>query len=187
MRSANRMNRLAALVNVALVTAPVLCPGLAAAAPAPVVESGTGGENARTIGRVTGGAFTTTASVRSFRWGASLVLAGPIGSGGGVGKAVFADLTFAKAIDSNSPGLMGAVGSGLHSPTMSLEIFAAGSTNVLIRYDLRDVLVVGVTTGDRGRSNGGQPIEEVSVTYARIQTTVGAVTVCHDVARNAPC
>jgi type VI protein secretion system component Hcp len=186
MRSVKRQNRMATLLNRALVITSLLCPGLTAAAPAPVVESGTGGENARVVGRVSGGVLSTTVNVRSFRWGATLALA-PIGSGGGIGKPAFADLTFAKAIDLNSPALMGALANGLHSPAMTLEVFSAGSTNVLVKYELSGVLVVGVTTGDRGRSNGGQPIEEVSVTYSRIQTTVGAVTVCYDVVRAERC
>ena len=178
--------RLAAGLSAALVATSWMYPMLAeAATPAPVVDSGTGGENGRIIGRVTGGGLAGTINARSFRWGATLAVSA---TGGAAGKPTFGDLTFGKLIDVNSPGLMNSVASGVHFPTLTLEVFTPGTTTVLVKYDLSDVLIVGVTTGDRGRPNGsGQPMEEVSVSYSKILTTVGIVSICYDIVRAARC
>lgn len=175
--------RLLATLSGALVAAAWLIPTLAAAAPAPFVDSGSGAANARTVGRVTG-VFSSVTNVRSFRWGATLAVSS---TGVPSGKPAFADVSFTKVIDQQSPQLLVSLVQGTHLPNVTLEVFQPGSSTVQVKYELSDVLVVGATHADPGRNNGGQPLEEVSLTFTKIQVTSGNVVFCYDIARAARC
>lgn len=159
---------------------------VASAAPPPVVESGTGAVNARTVGRVTISGVGQNINIRSFRWG---VASPPSTSGGGLPKPLFAEFYVTKAVDSSSPTLMSRTATGTNIPSVVIEVFTPGTTTVLAKYELSDARLSAVTDGDQGTSttSGGQPLEEVGFYYRRLKTTVGGVVHCFDQQTGTSC
>ena len=157
-----------------LVLASIFIPALALAAPPPVVDSGTGAPNARTLGRITIGGVGTNINIRSFRWGAT--------SPGGTGKPAFAEFYVVKAIDSTSPTLMLKLAQGANIPSVTIEVFSAGTTTVLATYELTTARLLAVTDADPGRSSssGGQPLEEIGIGYRQLRITSGGISTCYD-------
>jgi type VI protein secretion system component Hcp len=148
----------------------------------PTVESGSGSVNARVVGSFfASGLMLKPANVRSFRWG----LTAPATPG--TGRPTFAALSVVKAIDVETPGIMVHAAASRHFDTATLDVYASGTTTVLARYQFTDVTVSSVTHADPGRPTGGEPLEELTITYHRIQITVGASTTCWDLASNARC
>lgn len=167
------------------VVATWLVPTLVGAATAPTVDSGSGAPSARTVGRITGLLpGTSNNNVLSFRWAATM----PVSSSGvPSGKPTFADVSFTRAIDNQSPQLLVSLAQGTHFSAVSIQIFQPGTTTVQVRYDLSDVLIVGSNNADPGRNNGGQPLEEISLTFSKIQVTSGVVVFCYDRASGTRC
>lgn len=164
-----------------LVLASLFVPALALAAAPPVVDSGTGAPNSRTVGRITINGVGQNVSVRAFRWGAT--------SAGAGAKPAFAELYAVKAIDNTSPVLMLKLAQAANVPSVVLEVFTPGTTTVMATYELTNARVLALTNADPGRStsSGGQPLEEVGFSYTRIRITAGGAQTCYDITAGTSC
>lgn len=164
-----------------LVLTSLFLPAVASAAAPPVVDSGTGAPNARTVGRITISGIGQNINVRAFRWGAT--------SPGGTAKPAFAEAYVVKAIDNVSAPLMLRLAQGNNLASVVIEIFTPGTTTVMATYELTDARVLAQTNADPGRStaSGAQPLEEVGFSYRRVRITAGGSTGCYDVAGSVAC
>lgn len=178
----NRMNSSERRRIVGLVLVGLFMPAVAFAAAPPVVDSGTGAPNARTVGRITIAGVGQNINVRAFRWGATT-------PGGTPGKATFAEAYVVKAVDNVSAPLMLRLAQNNPLSSVVIEIFTPGTTTVMATYELTDARVLVQTNADPGRSSasGAQPLEEVGFTYRRVRITAGGSTGCYDVVSNVAC
>jgi type VI secretion system Hcp family effector len=178
----NRMNSLGRRRIFGLVLTSLFLPTMVFAAAPPVVDSGTGAPAARVVGRITIAGIGQNINVRAFRWGAT--------AAGGAARPVFAEAYVVKAVDNTSPLLMLRLAQGANLSSVVLEVFSPGTTNVLATYELTDARLAAVTDGDPGRSSasGGQPLEELGITYRRVRiTSAGGSTTCWDVVNGVAC
>ena len=89
------------------------------------------------------------------------------GSGGGVAKADFDDLTITKLVDSASPTLMLYCANGKHFPKAKIIARKAGGDSPLeyIVINLEKVFVSGYSTGG---TNGAVLTEQVKLNFAKV-------------------
>ena len=89
------------------------------------------------------------------------------GGGGGGAKPTFSAITFSKLYDAASPKLFESLVTGQHiaSATFSLRRPGAGSAS-LVTYKLSDVVV---TSYDQGNAKERPLLEEVELTFAKVQ------------------
>jgi type VI secretion system secreted protein Hcp len=104
--------------------------------------------------------------VLSFSWGVSSSSAGPIGSGGGAGKATFKDLAIVHAIDKASPQLLKACATGAHLKEATITHRKAGKGQYeFLVVKMNDIIITSVTHG--GATD--QPYAEtVSLAFAKV-------------------
>jgi type VI secretion system secreted protein Hcp len=103
--------------------------------------------------------------VLSWSWGVSNAGPASVGSGGGVGKATFHDLSFTHNIDKASPVLMQRCATGTHlkEATITHRKAGKGQQEFLI-VKMNDVIVTAVTNGD----SQGSHVETVSLAFAKV-------------------
>ena len=89
------------------------------------------------------------------------------GSGGGEGKASFHDLAFTHQIDKASPVLFQSCTTGTHFKEVNAVITSQGPDGnpvPVLRIKLTDVIISGYTQS----SDGGLPVETISLNYQNI-------------------
>jgi type VI secretion system Hcp family effector len=143
----------------------------------PAGPAGQGGgvpvENSSVIGKLTldgvqgGDPASTTIDLRGYSFEAK---ATPGNGAGSSGKTTFSDFSFVKAVDLSSPVLMRSIGLGRHYQTAKLEIYREGTMTVAETFVLDEVLLTSLESHDDG-SQGGVPLEDVSVSYEQISQT----------------
>jgi type VI secretion system secreted protein Hcp len=97
------------------------------------------------------------------------------GSGGGVGKVQLEPIVITKKIDTSTPKLFEALVTGRHLPAVQIDFVrqnGAGGDDVYYSVKLEQVIVTGVHQTDAGKA-GGQPLEQVSLDFQRIEITYG--------------
>ena len=106
--------------------------------------------------------------VMSFSWGLSQTGTMAFGGGGGAGKAQFNDFNFSSNMSKASPKLFLACATGEHIKEATLSGRRAGGDNKVdyLVIKLTDVLISSYQTGG---SNGGNPQDQVSMAYAKIE------------------
>jgi type VI secretion system secreted protein Hcp len=89
-----------------------------------------------------------------------------VGGGAGAGRPSFHDLSFMHKIDKASPLLMKACATGAHlkEATITHRKAGKGQQEFLI-FKLNDVIITAVADSDSG---DGNPVESVSLTFAKI-------------------
>jgi type VI secretion system secreted protein Hcp len=106
--------------------------------------------------------------ILAWSWGASNSGSFHQGSGGGVGKASFQDITITKYIDSASPTLMLYVANGKHFGTGKLIIRKAGEKPLeYLIIELEDILVASYSTGGSGGED--RLTENIGLNFARMK------------------
>ena len=110
--------------------------------------------------------------ISAFSWGVTNTTSVNLGagSGGGAGKASFQDFHFTKGIDSTSPKIFSAVASGEHIPSAIVDVYAPGSTDIVISYKFTDVFLS--SDQETGSGSSGFSSESVSLTFAKVEQTV---------------
>jgi type VI secretion system Hcp family effector len=141
--------------------------------------SGAGSDNQRVVGKISIHGIAEDIPVRSFSWGVHQIIAGGIGGGGGAGKADFDDLKFVKPLDASSPELFQTAATGEHISEALLTVYQEGTTNTLATYKLTDINISLDLHSDNGKSDTF-PLEDVALTYSKIEITVGGVTRGYD-------
>src|SRR5262249_15835693 len=111
--------------------------------------------------------------ILGFSVGASNTFSGPIGGGGGTGKANFQDFSITKLLDSFSLPMLLATATGEHIREVTIEVFEINAANPFAVYKLDDVVVTSDSAG--GSINGLQ--ESVTLNYGRFisDLTIGGV------------
>jgi type VI secretion system secreted protein Hcp len=102
--------------------------------------------------------------ISSFSWGVSNVTSNNTGGGGGVGKALFKDLTFTKGVTQLSQQLFQGCATGQHFPSVTIDV-TDKKGNVFYEIKLTDVLVSSYSVS----SGGDLPTETVSLNYGKIE------------------
>ena len=103
--------------------------------------------------------------VLSWSWGVSQPGTAASGGGGGAGKASFSDLNFTHNVDRASPLLMKACATGQHVKEATLVSRKAGKgQQEYLIIKMSDILVTGVQPSSAGQ----QPMENVSIKFAKI-------------------
>lgn len=149
------------------------------------VESGSGAENARNTAQLTVAGISGNINLRSFSLGnerAETAVGAP--------TAKFAPklLTIVKGTDANTPRLFNFAATGRNLATVTLVSAAAGISQA-VTYTFSNASILAHRVSDRGRPTDGQPLEEVTFTYSRVQISAGSpvVTSCFDFVQNASC
>lgn len=100
-------------------------------------------------------------NVQSYSWGAVQPGNMASGSGGGIGKASFNDLSVVAIIDKAAPAILKYCANGKHLPTVEISVCKAGGTQIeYLRITLNEVLVTSVNQG------AAKDSDAVLVTYA---------------------
>jgi type VI protein secretion system component Hcp len=167
---------------VTLVTASLRPSPAAAAVFVPYVDSGGSGMNNRNVGRITIANFNSgnAINVRSFRWGIT-------SAGNPAAKPQFSDLSVVKVVDSVSPATMAAATTAQRFATVTLEVFTPGTTTVFATYTVENAVFTGLVNADAGRTSGGQPLEEMSLSFTRITVNVNGVSRCWNLPTGTQC
>jgi len=106
--------------------------------------------------------------ILSFAVGASNTFSGPVGGGGGAGKANFQDFSITKLLDSFSVPMLLATATGEHIREVTIEVFEINGANPFAIYKLDDVIVTSDAAG--GSINGLQ--ENVTLSYGRFTSDI---------------
>lgn len=93
-------------------------------------------------------------------------------SGAGAGKAKFDDFTIQKTVDSATPSLLSACGSGANFPSMVLEVRKAGGTSggkpqAYLQYTFQTVFVTKIDWS--GGPGTDAPMESVTFAYGAMK------------------
>lgn len=105
--------------------------------------------------------------VLAWSWGVSNPTSMASGGGGGVGKVSFQDLHFTHYVDKASPNIMKMCATGEHLKEVTLTQRKQGKTpQEYLIIKLSDVMVSSVSDGGSGA--GDQPVENVSLAFAKI-------------------
>ena len=104
--------------------------------------------------------------VLSFSWGVSNTAQFGQGSGVGVGKATFRDLSIVHRIDRASPQLLKACATGQHLPQATItQRKAGGAQQEYLTIKLNDVVITNVALD----STPSEGMESVSMTFAKVR------------------
>jgi type VI secretion system secreted protein Hcp len=104
--------------------------------------------------------------VLSYSWGVSQS-GTTVGSGGGAGKAQFADFEITKVYDKASPVLMQHCATGKHIKTGTLRLYKLPATLPFAECTLSDVMLVGVNT-DKDEASACRCTERVGMVFSKI-------------------
>ena len=105
--------------------------------------------------------------VTSWSWGVSNAGSMGVGSGGGTGKASFADLTFQHEMDKASPVLLLACSTGKHYPDATFTARkSGGDQQEYLTVKLSDVIVTSVSVG---HGNGSVPSESITLQFSKVE------------------
>jgi len=114
-----------------------------------------------------------TLEISSWSWGVSNSSSGNSGGGGGAGKATLGDLNVTKVVDKATPSLALLTATGLHIPTVTLNVLRPGNSNLpYLEIKLTDATVVSDTESGSGDS---QPVEHVVFNYRRVELKYTAI------------
>lgn len=104
--------------------------------------------------------------IYSYSWGVSNAASFAHGTGGGSGKASFADFSVTKRLDKSSNGLSDASANGKHIKDATFTVRKAGDKPLeYLIFKFSDVLITGVQ-----QSGGGDEImESISFAYSKVQ------------------
>lgn len=105
--------------------------------------------------------------LKSFSWGLSQANVSKTGAGGGAGKAVFDEFNFRALVSKASPLLFLNTAKGTHIKEVILTVRKAGENPIdYYKVTMSDVLISSYhSTGN----NGGQPVDNVSLTFGKIE------------------
>jgi len=107
--------------------------------------------------------------IESFSWGLTQT-GGPVGGGGGAGKAQFEDLTLVAPTSSASPKLFVAAAGGEHLKEANLTVRKAGEKPVeFYKIRLEDVLVSSFHTA--GAEGEERPVDQFSLNFGKIHVS----------------
>ena len=110
--------------------------------------------------------------VLSWSWGVAHTGGGTgSGGGGGAGKAAFQDFHFVARISKASPMLFLSCATGTHHKTAALSgVRSAGKSKSaeFLKYKLSDVVV---TSDQHSGSEAGEPVEQFSLNYSKIEVS----------------
>ena len=109
--------------------------------------------------------------VLSWSWGVAHPGGGGPGSGAGAGKPTFQDFQFVARISKASPMLFLACASGTRHKAAALSgvrSASKGTSAEFLKYKLSDVVV---TTDQHSGSEGGEPVEQFSLNYSKIEVS----------------
>jgi len=109
--------------------------------------------------------------IESFSWGVNAPT-NSAGSGAGVGKVVFSDLTIMKVVDTASPALFKTAASGKLLPAVQLTCRKAGERQQeFLTVKMTDVLISSYREG--GNRHGGEfPTEEIAFSFFKVEMNV---------------
>jgi type VI secretion system secreted protein Hcp len=106
--------------------------------------------------------------VLAWSWGVSNSGSFHAGSGGGVGKANFQDISFTKYIDKASAPLLLACANGKHFGSATLTVRKAGEKPLeYLKVTMTQVMVTSVSTGGSGGED--RLTENVSLNFAKVK------------------
>lgn len=106
--------------------------------------------------------------ILGWQWGLSNSGTFHGGSGGGAGKASFADITVTKYVDAASPNIMLFCANGKHFAKGKIIVRKAGENPLeYLHVEFEKVLVVSYSTG--GGSGDDRLIENVSLNFAKVK------------------
>ena len=109
--------------------------------------------------------------VLSWSWGVSRPGGGGTGSGAGAGKASFQDFQFMVRISKASPVLFLSCATGTHIKEALLSgvrTAAKSKSADFLKYKLSDVTVTSV---QQSGSEGGEPVDQFSLNYSKIEVS----------------
>ncbi len=122
--------------------------------------------------------------IESFHWGVANTGLSGAGGGGSGGRATAQDFLFTAASSKASPELFLACVTGEHIKEGLLTLRSAGEEQTtLSTIKLTDVLVAGYDQA--GDDDGGNPMDEFSLRYDRIEFIYNTVKAGFDFVKNA--
>ena len=109
--------------------------------------------------------------ITEWAWGVSQTGSMHAGTGGGAGKADFANLNLVKPLDKSSPNLMMACVSGKHYPEARLVVRKAGGSSPVeyLVITLKEVMVVSYSTN--AESNTDVVHDSVALNFASVDVS----------------
>lgn len=108
--------------------------------------------------------FAGAIVLESYSFGVANAVSPGRGSGGGVGKATFTDLTITKRIDKSSPTLLLDCATGKHLPAVQL-VSRRSPGVVYLQITLTDVLI---SSFQEAGTHGELPLEQISFNYQKL-------------------
>ena len=127
-------------------------------------------------GESTDASHSDEIDVLSYNWGESQPpTAGGAGGGGAGGRVAVQDFHFAMRVNKASPKLFLACASGAHMRSAILTVRRSGGNPVeFLKWTLTDVTVGSYQTASNVPT-GEQPLDQVSLRFAKIETEYRAV------------
>jgi len=133
--------------------------------------------------------------ILAWSWGCQNSATFHDGSGGGLGKANFQDLSISKYVDSATPGLMSSCASGKHldKATITMRKSGGAKPHEYLKIHLEKILVSGYGTG--GTLSDASQTENLILNFAKVKVEylpqspdggkVGSIDFSWDIAGNA--
>jgi len=109
--------------------------------------------------------------VNTFSTGISTSASAGQGSGAGVGKPMCEPLTVIKPLDSTSPELALAAGTGKHFATITLAALGGGNEHEFLRFVLKNAIVTSVLFGGDSVSSSRTETLVISAEQIQISST----------------
>jgi type VI secretion system Hcp family effector len=125
------------------------------------------------LGRMSIDGVVTNLAIRGYQW--SVEQPALAAAGGSAGKATFRSVEVTTDLNSASAPLFLATAKATPYATATVTIFAPGTTNTLMSYQLSNVLIAGVSDGADATANN-KPLETVALSYEQITVTYNAST-----------
>jgi len=125
--------------------------------------------------------------IASFSLGATDTLSTSGGAGGGAGKVSFSNLVIAKTLDGDSVPLLQAASTGQNLRSLSIDVFAAGSTTPFATYTFEDVLVTSTVFGTPASLVGEQDSFDFRKIIADVNINGQIFHSCFDLKSLTPC
>jgi type VI secretion system secreted protein Hcp len=118
----------------------------------------------------------------SFSWGVSNDSKLGCAGGQGTGKVTFHDFSIVKRVDSTTPKLMLSCATGEHIKSGLITVRKAGEKPIeYLKIKLEDVLISSAQSGGSGAS---EPMEQVTLNFARFEVSDGNQSSSFDICAN---
>jgi type VI protein secretion system component Hcp len=160
---------ISAVVAIAVVGSVALIAAADSASPSRSPSQPTAVELTQEVAQVSFDGLPANLPVFSFTWGGRNTTSGPVGGGGGTGKAILNGFTLTRKLDESSPLFLRRFLTGQLTKTVTLEVFdGPGSRQVAMKYTLSNVLISSFAHSGLGTADYSMPFDRMTLKFHKV-------------------